>query len=383
MTSSAVAESDLPLVLHTRVVTGTGGGPEKTILNSPRFLRELGYQCKTLYLHPPGDEGIETLRQKADAWQCSMITVPDQGLFDLSVIRNLLRTCQDLKVTVWHAHDYKTNALGLLLRRFHKMKLVTTVHGWVHHTSKTPMYYWIDRQCLRFYDRVLCVSEDLHQECLQLGIPETKCTLIDNAIDTEEFRRSQRVEDAKRALGLDPECQLIGAVGRLAEEKGFDKLIAAVDQLIQSGRNLQLAIIGEGSERNALEEQISRTSQPERFHLFGYQSNAIPFYEAMDLYVLSSLREGLPNVLLEAMSLEVPVVATKIAGVPKLIEDGVNGRLVTAGNVDELQHAISEVLANPHIAAGFVVEGRQTIESRFSFAHRMQKVKAVYDDLLG
>ena len=158
------------VVLETRVVAGSGGGPDKTILNTPRFLTASGYHTVCAYMHPPTDPGFDQLREKAAQWGAPLLSVADRGATDLGVIPRMLNVCRREKVAVWHGHDYKSNALGLLLARFWKMRLITTVHGWVQHTSRTPLYYWVDRVCLPRYERVICVSEDLRQRCLESGV---------------------------------------------------------------------------------------------------------------------------------------------------------------------------------------------------------------------
>src|SRR5437588_8745172 len=87
-----------PVVLDARVVSGTGGGPDKTILNSPRFLAPLGYRMLCAYLHPPGDPGFEQLRRKAVQWQAPLVAIPDRGAWDLSVAYELLRVCRRERV---------------------------------------------------------------------------------------------------------------------------------------------------------------------------------------------------------------------------------------------------------------------------------------------
>jgi glycosyltransferase involved in cell wall biosynthesis len=101
----------------------------------------------------------------------------------------------------------------------------------------------------------------------------------------------------------------------------------------------------------------------------------------MDVFALSSLREGLPNVALEAMALETPVVATRIAGIPRLIQSGENGVLVNAGNVDELAGALKELADDEERRITLGQAGRATVQSRFSFAERMHKVRSLYDGL--
>src|SRR6266568_1176403 len=159
-----------PVVLDARVVSGTGGGPDKTILHSPRFLEPLGYRMVCAYLHPPGDAGFEVLRERAHQLQAPLAEIIDRGPFDLRAVAALLRLCRRERVAIYHGHDYKSNLLGLLLARFHRMRLVTTAHGWVVHSARTPLYYRIDKFCLRRYERVICVSEDLVAECRRAGV---------------------------------------------------------------------------------------------------------------------------------------------------------------------------------------------------------------------
>lgn len=371
-----------PVVLDVRIVTGTGGGPDKTILNAPRFLASCGYHNICAYLHPPDDLGFERLCERANALGAPLVSITDRGPLDTKVATELLALCRRERVAIWHGHDYKSNLLGLMLRPFWPMRLVTTVHGWVHHTRRTPLYYAIDRLCLPFYERVICVSEDLHHACRKLGVPENRCLLIENAIDTTQFTRRTGRDEAKRRLGLPAGVFTIGAVGRLSDEKGYELLIRAVDHLIREGNDVALLIAGEGSQRDKLEALLAGLGRGDRIRLLGFQSDVIPLYEAMDLFVLSSLREGLPNVVLEAMALEVPVVATRIAGIPKLIEDGRNGLLVEPGSIDALAEAIARTMNDPALRLLLQREGRTTVESNHSFAVRMDRFRALYDELL-
>jgi glycosyltransferase involved in cell wall biosynthesis len=370
-----------PVVLETRVVAGSGGGPDKTILNSPRFLVP-HYRTVCAYLRPPGDDGFAQIRAKAKAWDAPLVELDDRGPLDLRVLHDLLRLCRREKVAIWHGHDYKTNLFGLLLARFWPMRLVTTVHGWVHATKRTPLYYWIDRRCLPRYERVIGVSQDLCERALECGVPADRCILIENAIDTDQFRRRRSVLEARKGLGLPATGLLVGAVGRLSAEKGFDLLIRAVDQLLRAGHDLHLILVGEGDERPRLEALVAELGRGDRVHLLGYRADTRDVYEAMDLFALSSLREGLPNVVLEALALEVPVVATRIAGIPRVIRDGDNGLLVEPGTADELARALAIVMQDAGKRAALGQAGRRTVEESYSFRVRMEKIRDLYDRLL-
>ena len=372
-----------PVVFDTRVVTGSGGGPDKTILNSPRFLEPLGYQMLCGYLHPPGDPGYAEIEKKAAKYNAPLISIPDRGPWDWRVISALLRECKRHNVAIWHGHDYKTNALGLLLKRFWPMRMVTTVHGWVRHTARTPLYYRIDQLCLPRYEKVICVSDDLFDLSRKAGVKAANCVLIENGIDTVEYTRRKTVADAKAALALPVTELLVGGVGRLSPEKGFDLLIRAVHALRRSGLPVRAVIIGEGDDRARLESLVAELGLTGDVLLPGWQSDVRAYFEAMDVFCLSSLREGLPNVLLEAMALEVPCVATRIAGIPKLIADGADGLLVPAGDQPALTDSLRRLLTSAEVRERFRAAGRRTIETRYSFAGRMAKLRDLYDEMIG
>jgi glycosyltransferase involved in cell wall biosynthesis len=333
-------------------------------------------------MHPPGDDGFERLREKAEALQAPLLSVHDRGPWDWSVISQMLRICRRERVRIWHGHDYKSNALGLLLCWFWPMRLVTTVHGWVKETRRTPVYYKIDEFCLPHYESVICVSEDLRDRCLACGVPAERCVLIENGIDTAHYARSVPAEEAKRCLGVPRGRLVVGAVGRLSAEKGFDFLIRSTHELVQTGLDLQLLIAGDGDDQARLQGLVGELGLGDRVRLLGYCSDPRAVYEALDVFVLSSIREGLPNVLLEAMALEVPVVATRIAGVPRLIEDGTNGLLIPPASQPDLTRALTRLCADAPLRTELSRAGRQTVEGRYSFARRMEKIGALYDRLL-
>jgi glycosyltransferase involved in cell wall biosynthesis len=371
-----------PVVLDARVVTESGGGPDKTILNSPRFFEPLGYRNLCAYMHPPGDAGFEALQQKAAVWGAPLFSIPDRGAWDWKVVTTLLELCRRERVAIWHGHDYKSNALGLLLRRFWPMRLVTTVHGWVKETRRTPLYYKIDQLCLPRYESVICVSDDLYERSRACGVPAQRCCVIENGIDTEQFRRRQTTEEAKPKLGWPRERFIIGGVGRLSPEKGFDLLLRAARQLVERGLDVGVVIAGEGAEKTNLEALAGELGLAERVKLLGYCGDTRPVFEAMDVFALSSLREGLPNVVLEALAMETPVVATRIAGVPRLIVDGETGLLVEPGSAAQLAAAIERMARDSNLRQRLADAGRQRVETSYSFALRIAKIRAIYDRLL-
>ncbi len=373
------------VVLHTRVVTASGGGPDKTILLSAPFLAHTRYFLAAAYMHPPDDPGFETILERARRVGCPMIGVDDGGPLDRRPLQRLLEICRRLNVRIWHGHDYKSNLFGLLLRPFWNMKLVTTVHGWVHNTTRTPLYYAIDRWSLPFYHRVICVSDDLAGRVRGVGVPPQRISLIHNAIDERTFRRCCPPGEApmRKQLGTPAQRLVFGAVGRLSPEKAFNNLIRAAAALLERGVDLEVWIAGEGDSRRDLETMIQRLGLQARIRLLGFVQDTVGLYEAMDGFVLSSIREGLPNVVLEAASMQVPIVATRVAGIPAMLRDGEDALLCPIGDVEALVGAMGRLADDAALRNRLAAAGRSLIEQRYSFTRRMQKVKAIYDELLG
>jgi glycosyltransferase involved in cell wall biosynthesis len=366
-------------VLHTRIVTGTGGGPEKTIFNSPRYMRGTGYRELACYLRPPDDPGFAVLRRRAAAKDCPLIEVDDASAFSLDSLRRLAAICREHDVRIWHGHDYKTNLFGVLLKPLVGFKLVTTVHGWVKHTSKTPLYYAIDRWTLPRHEQVIVVSADLYKRCRASGVPENRLHLIENAIDTEDFRRTGPATRAAGRIGMPPGRLLIGAVGRLSAEKGFDLLIRAVATLIGEGHDLELWIAGDGEARDELERQAVATGYGDRIRLLGFQSDTVELFESFDLFCLSSLREGLPNVVLEAMAMEVPVLATRCGGIEAFARDGTDMLTVPAGSAGALAGGLRRLIKDAGLRRRLADAARARIETEFSFRRRMERMAEVYE----
>ena len=370
-------------VLHVRIVTGTGGGPEKTILNSPRHLEGTRYRESACWLHAPGDPGIALLEAKARERGCPFFAIEDPHPYDLRTLLRLAQLCREQEVRVWHGHDYKSNLFGVLLAKLCDLRLVTTVHGWVKHTEKTPLYFAVDRFALRRYGEVVAVSQDLFDECLRIGVAPDRLALIENAIDPDEFQRSRapRESPLRDSAALRGGRLLVGAVGRLSEEKGFHLLIEAVERAIDAGCDLELWIAGEGDQEERLRGQIEASRHRDRVKLLGFRADGRALFEAFDLFALSSIREGLPNVVLEAMAMEVPVLATRCGGMEAFARDGEDALLVPAGSADALADGLVRLARDPGLRTRLARSARARIETQQSFASRMRRFVGVYDRL--
>ncbi len=330
-------------VLHLRTISGKGGGPEKTILNSPRYLSDR-FDVRVAYLRPEGDPQYD-MPERARALGVDLFDIPERGPVDRRALKQLAHVIREFKPDILHAHDYKTNLLAIYHRRSSHAAAVTTMHGYVTRSAKLQLYYALDRWALRRMDHVIAVSRDLERQARRMGVGESRCSFVANGIDVEQYVPKEDRLALRRSLELPVDKPLIGAVGRLSAEKGFVYLIKALRLVVTEGIDAHLAIVGEGEQRAELAGLSSRLRLSDRVHLLGHRSDLVDVYSCFDVFALSSLREGLPNVLLEAMAMGLPVVATRTGSVTDVIEDGVNGLLVDPGDEESLAAALARLLS--------------------------------------
>lgn len=246
------------------------------------------------------------------------------------------------------------------------------------------------RWLMPFIDRYLAVSKDLRDWLTEkVGIDPARVVYIPNGIDVAEFTVSQAREDAPRPLlgsFAPPGTILIGAVGRLDPVKDHAGLLVAFKLLCETlpdlhGR-LRLIIAGEGPQRSALEAQIIELGLQKQVCLLGNRDDVPAILAEFDVFALSSIGEGMPGVLLEAMAAGLPVVATDVGGVSEVVSRGVTGSLVPAGNPAALTQALSDYVLDEPLRVRHGSAGRRIAEGRFSLDHMLSAYTTLYDELL-
>lgn len=381
MPTQQASRQDPAKVLHVRVVTGCGGGPEKTILRSPLYSDTSRYQMAAAYIYPQGDPGMCLIRQIAKSLKCPLYEVSESHALDHNTLRAMIELCRDQNIDIWHGHDYKSNLFGLIVKRFHPMKLVTTAHGFTRETWRTRLYYHLDNLAMLGYDQTIAVSPQLVQHCANHGVNPERLTYIPNAIDTDEYIRTQNVDDAKAEFGLPRDRFAIGVIGRLSPEKGTDRAIRMLPDLLAKHPYAELHLIGDGHERNALQQLASQLDVSHAIRWWGWQADTRPFYEMLDTLLLPSRTEGLPNVVLEAMAMGVPVAATNVGGVSDLLDRGGCG-VILSGDEAEWANQIAPLLANPALRESYTELAHQRVQGAFNFRNRIRAVMSVYDKVL-
>lgn len=239
----------------------------------------------------------------------------------------------------------------------------------------------IDRWLARGTDRIVVNTEAVGAFYRKAGIASEKLLVIANAI--EPIDPEAPAPDLRAELGLSLDAPLVGFVGRLWPQKRVHDLIWAIDVLRLSGREAHLAIIGEGPRRPALERFVRNIDIGSRVHFLGHRPDAAALLPALDLLVLPSQFEGMPNVVLEAMRAGRPVVATRIPGMDEVVADEVTGLLVPPRQPFEIARAIERLLADQGLRRRMGEAGRERALRDFSIPRMVDAHARLYDEILG
>ncbi|MEM9416693.1 MAG: glycosyltransferase [Planctomycetota bacterium] len=369
-------------VLHARVVTGAGGGPDKTIMRSAAYLPRERFDFAAAYLHPPGDPGTARLWDTAHEHGMDMVTLPDRGATDRRVLRQLIDLCRRRHVDIWHSHDYKTDVLGLFVRRHCPgIKLVSTVHGFTRENLKTRFYARLNDFALRHFDHVFAVSPELLQHCARRGVSPEKLSYLPNAIELDGYamRCHAGYQSTRQTLGLADGDSAIAVLGRLSKEKGVDRAVRLFAELRTQGQRANLHLIGNGPERGRLESLADSLGVADRVVFHGWSAGPGAILRGMDLLLSTSHREGMPNALLEAMALGVPVAATAVGGVPEMLGQGACGELLAPNSTSMWPRQVAALLSPGPKQSVHVLNARQRVETHYAFAARMKRVRIQYE----
>lgn len=369
-------------VLELRSVRGTGGGPEKTILQGAAAADPSRLAVTVCYLRAPRDPlfGIGAQAERLGIEYCE---IEERHPLDTGVLAALRRLVRQREIQIVHSHEYKTDVLAWLLARDEEVVPLATVHGWTGHSRRERfLYYPLDKWVLTRFPRLIAVSGEIRRELLRRGVRPERVTTILNGIDPKAFRRDpSRGPAVRSALGLAPDETVLGAVGRLEPQKRFDRLLEVFARLRRHRPGFRLVLVGEGSVRGELEATARRLGVDEDCRFLGHRSDVPDLHHALDLFVQASEYEGTPNVVLEAMAMETPVVATAAGGTGELLEDGVHGLIVPAGDAERLREAIERALGDPEATARRAAAARARVEGPLSFQARMRAVERVYAEL--
>jgi glycosyltransferase involved in cell wall biosynthesis len=331
------------------------------------------------------EPGIVALRDAG----VPVLSLDRESRFDLRPWKRLVGCMRRWGADVLHTHKIGSNAWGALLGPVGRVPVfVAHEHGWSFEGQ--PLRRFLDRELIaRRADAFIAVSrEDLHRMHSVEKIPLEKLRFIPNGIPTPDAPNT--AADVRVELSIAPDQPVIGAVATLWPEKALDVLIRAAASLATRFSALRVLSAGgeasgpdgaHGSEREKLMAVAAELGIADRVRFLGRRSDVPSVLAALDVAVLCSNTEGSPLAVMEYMEAGKPVVATRVGGVPDLVQEGVTGLLVEPQDPEGLAAAIGQLLDNPDRAAEMGRAGRERRRSEFSIETTARRVEALYEEL--
>jgi len=378
-------------LLHiiTRLVRG--GADENTIYNI-RGLDKCKYQVDLLV---GGDSDFDFLKSLNDI---QSYVIPElrrnvNPWYDSLAFFKLIKFLKKNNYQIVHTHTAKAGFLGRITAEIVGTPIIVhTLHGTTFHEFINPLlkacYIGLEKVAGHYTDKFITVGEDLKQKYLakKIGSP-TQYTTIYSGFDIDKFCRDSKDIDAFRAeefkkLGISDSDVIIGTVSRLESRKGHTYLFQAVDRLLKEYPNARLLVVGEGPYRANLEKEVEQLKLEEKIHFLGYRLDIPKIIALFDIFVLTSLWEGLPRVLVQAALLGKPIVTFDVEGAGEVVRDGVNGFIVPPKNVAQLTQKLLFFATDLFRAQQTGLEGKKIVCNNWDIELMVEKTEKVYEDLI-
>jgi glycosyltransferase involved in cell wall biosynthesis len=379
-------DATTPISLH-RPRQPDGDSPRERVLHVVLSLRPGGTERLVIDLAqrsaPFVDSAVCCLDEPGDwADELARCGVPISVLgrrpgFSPSLGLRIARVAAAHRARVIHCHQYTPFVYGAIAALGREMTLVFTEHGRLSSGPPSNKRRLANRILGRMPSRVCAVSRDLRRHLVAEGFRSDRVKVVYNGIDPGVPPTPAVRETARALLGVRPNQFVIGTVGRLDPVKDLRTLIEAF-AIVRATANSHLVIVGDGPEREALERLAAETGVASSISFFGYCSNVPMVLAAFDLYVNSSIHEGVSLTVLEAMAASLPVVATSVGGNPEVVVDGETGYLVADRTPVALAEAMLRLDSHPALRRSLGAQGRARVEREFSLDRMVSTYLAEY-----
>jgi glycosyltransferase involved in cell wall biosynthesis len=347
-------------ILHIITRLDVGGSTENTLLSATRLAAE-DFRNSLAFgptANPPSSLGDSLSQSRVDPYPLPHLVRSIHPLADLRALSEIRAAIRKARPDIVHTHTSKAGFLGRLAARWERVpRIVHTPHGHVFHGYFSPTItrgiILLERLAARWTDRIVTLTDAEADQHLALGIGRREqFVTIPSGVDLESVL-------AARPEQIVPQGRIIGTVGRLAAVKGHEYLIRALPNILKQHPDSAVVLVGDGEERQALQRLSKSLGVSRAVHFTGHREDVGSLIGGMDVFVLPSLNEGMGRVLVMAMALGKPIVASRTGGVPELLGNGAAGILVPPGNPDAIAEAVSDLLANPERAKPLAEAGRR------------------------
>lgn len=362
------------------------GGAERLMVPTLKHLSRTDfdpYVCalQSKYGNPMADE----IRALGISVECLNI----KHLRDIDALPRLIKYLRGINADLVHTQLEVANILGNISARLLHLPSVCTIHV-IHSLDvklKSRLHQKVEWFALsHFCDRVISVSEETRQNHLDLsGTSAGQVSTLYNGIDLSSFLNLNSVDErnaVRSELGIPLDADLLITVAVLRSQKGIQFMIRALPAVLSSRPDTYYLIVGSGSHQDALIEEVKQAGVSERVVFAGMRKDVPRLLAAGDIFVLPTLTEALPTVLAEAMAAKLPIVASRVGGIPEMVTDGQNGCLVEPEDLDGLATACIHLLSHPEERSAMSAEGWKIVDQKFNVERQVDKLEQLYRDQL-
>jgi glycosyltransferase involved in cell wall biosynthesis len=352
------------------------GGAEEMVLNLVKHLPQR-FEPIVCCIHELGPIG-EEIRARGTPVTVLGLNPGLRRPWDVARIRRFLR---DTRPQIAHTFLLTASLYGRLAAMLARVPIVIGTEVNIYE-QKRPRHALAERLLMPRTDRVVASAESVRQFYIrQVHADPGKVEVIYNAVDWTQLQTDKRRDEVRVSLGIPRDCQVAGVIARLTRQKGHVHLLDALARTTELG-NVHLIVVGDGELRAELEGRVAALGLSSRVHFLGARRDLGDLLNAMDVFVLPSLWEGLPLSLVLAMGAAVPVVASSVAGVPEVVEDGRTGLLVPPGDAVALGRAIARCLGDPQLSRRIGDAARAEVLPKFGVDGYVSAITGLYDRLL-
>jgi len=372
------------------------GGPALHVAYLTAGLADRGYD--TMLVAGTVGSGEESMAFVAERRGVRVETLEDlhreiAPFRDLRTILRLSRLIRREHPMILHTHTAKAGAVGriaaLLAGDARPPVIVHTFHGHVLRGYFNPVltaaFRVLERMLARVTTTLVAVSPEVRDDLVALRVaPASKFVVVRLGIELDERISSddERRRATRRLLGIPPDAFVVGWVGRMTAVKRTEDVARTLRALVDRGVDAYLCLVGDGPDRADLERRVHELGVARRCLFVGYQEDVARFYDAIDVLLLTSVNEGTPVSVIEALAAGRPVVATRVGGVSDIVRDGVDGFLADVADVELLGARLAELAGDPELRARMGSAGCAHVTERYAVARLVDDVDRLYRSLL-
>lgn len=355
-------------------------GPARQLLAVTPLLAQRGVQ--TEFLIASRGEEATAYSQAVIATGCLVHRIYDRFPGDPQLLQQFLQTVRQAEPDLLQTHNYRNNVLARISRRRFRCPWIAFFHGVTWENLKVRMYHRLDRWAMAKADQVVTVSH-AQAELLRQHLPaSTPVTVIPNAVLLQPPATTETRDQFRQRLGIPKEAFLVGVFGRFSYEKGQDLFLQAFAQATRMTDHLWAILLGEGPTEQSLRTQAEQLGLMQRVLFHGYRADIARYYAILDALVLPSRSEGMPNVLLEAMTMGVPAVAAKVGGVAEIVTDGEHALLVEPDDASAMASALARLVHDDQLRQSLAIAAQKRVQAEFALDHRADALVELYRSLM-